>query len=569
MTQKAWPVLGCGAGLRHKHYPVVTEEWPKMDWFEAISENYMDTGGRPLAILEKVRQHYPVALHGTALSIGSIDPPNENYLKRLKALIERIDPFIVSDHLCWSGVNGEVLHDLLPLPFTEEAIDHVVRHVDEVQNFLGRRILMENVSTYLTYRHSVIPEWEFLTEVAKRSGCGILIDVNNIYVNAVNHKFDPLEYLEAIPGDYVGQIHLAGHTDMGKFLFDTHSAHVIAPVWNLYREALKRWGRISTLIEWDEHIPEFSELVAEVEKTREIYLSFPDESELMQKPVTAGAHHRAISDEKAPTLKEVELWMKSHIVHTKNVRIPQTIEVGLNPQGGDPGEERLSVYAGGYVARIYESLKEVYETIFHLLEDEIFSRLAEGYAETYASQHYNLNFAGRHFAEYLVAQKIMREFPFLADLARFEWFISEAFHAFDAPPLDSSRLSALSLEEWDHARVVFQPSVALVHSSWPLVELWKMRNLAKEEWPLDIKQLKKNPAWILIGRRGLQVRCEFLTQVQYDFIQSLLAGKTLGEALEALMEDGSEEIPPIAEWFSRWTSDGLIAHCEVHSHQNT
>ncbi len=589
MTQKAWPVLGCGAGLRHKHYPVITQEWPKkMDWFEAVSENYMDTGGRPLAVLEKVRQHYPVALHGTALSIGSMDPPSENYLKRLKTLIERINPFIVSDHLCWSGVNGEALHDLLPLPFTEEAIDHVVRHVDEVQNFLGRRILMENVSTYLTYRHSVMPEWEFLTEVAKRSGCGILIDVNNIYVNATNHRFDPLEYLDAIPGEYVGQIHLAGHTDMGKFLFDTHSGRVIPPVWDLYREALKRWGRISTLIEWDEHIPEYSELEDEVEKTRAIYLSFPEEgarhvilseaknleersfgSSALRMTYDARTNGRKAANEKNPTLKEVELWMRASIVHTKNAKIPQTIEVGLNSQGGDPGEERLSVYAGGYVARIYESLKEVYESLFHLLGDETFSRLAEGYAQTHASQHYNLNLAGVDFPEYVSAHPVAKEFPFLPDLARFEWFVSEAFHAFDGPPLEASRLTALSLEEWDHARLVFQPSAALIHSRWPLLELWKMRNLPKEEWPLDIKRLETNPAWILIGRRGFQVRCEYLTQMQFDFIQSLLAGKTLGEALEALMEEGSEEIPPIAEWFSRWTSDGLIAHCEVHTHQPT
>jgi hypothetical protein len=354
---------------------------------------------------------------------------------------------------------------------------------------------------------------------------------------------------------------------MGKFLFDTHSGRVIPPVWDLYREALKRWGRISTLIEWDEHIPEYSELEDEVEKTRAIYLSFPEEGESFKKPVPARTHLRAALDPNAPTLKEVELWMRASIVHTKNAKIPQTIAVELNPQGGEPGRERLSVYAGGYVARIYESLKEVYEALFHLLGDETFSRLAEGYAEIHASQHYNLNLAGVHFPEYLSTHPVTKEFAFLPDLARFEWFVSEAFHAFDGPPLEASRLTALSLEAWDHARLVFQPSAALIHSGWPLLELWKMRNLPKEEWPLDIKHLETNPVWILIGRRGHQVRCEYLTQMQYDFIQSLLAGKTLGEALEALMGEGSEEIPPIAEWFSRWTSDGLIAHCEVHTHQ--
>src|SRR3989338_98791 len=209
---------GIGLGLRSQHYPVITSEWPKVDWFEAISENYMDTGGRPLHILEQVVAHYPIGLHGTALSIGSTDPMNHHYLKRLKQLIQRIDPFIVSDHLGWSGTEGEQLHDLLPLPFTEEAVRHVVSRVKQVQEFLGRPILLENVSTYVTFRHSTMTEWEFLTEAAKRSGCGILLDVNNIYVNSVNHKFDPLEYIKAVPGSRVGQIHLAGHTDRGDFL---------------------------------------------------------------------------------------------------------------------------------------------------------------------------------------------------------------------------------------------------------------------------------------------------------------------------------------------------------------
>jgi uncharacterized protein (UPF0276 family) len=243
-----------------------------MDWFEAISENFMDSGGRPLHILEQVRQHYPVALHGVSLSIGSCDPLNRQYLTRLKALADRIDPAIVSDHLCWSGVDGEQLHDLLPLPLTEEAVRHIASRVDQVQRFLKRRILLENVSTYVTYQHSTMPEWEFLTAVAQRSGCGILLDLNNIYVNAYNHQFDPAEYLNHIPGELVGQFHLAGHTDLGTYLFDTHSRPVIKEVWALYREALHRWGPVTTLIEWDEDIPEFPVLAEEAEKARAIYV---------------------------------------------------------------------------------------------------------------------------------------------------------------------------------------------------------------------------------------------------------------------------------------------------------
>ncbi len=267
-----WPVLGCGVGLRTEHYDVITREWPRVDWFEAISENFMDSGGRPLAVLEQVRRRYPVALHGVSLSIGSADPLDRQYLKRLKALVDRIDPVIVSDHLCWTRVDGEQLHDLLPLSFTEEAIRHVVARVGEAQDLLGRRLLLENVSTYVAYAHSTMPEWAFLTEIAERSGCGLLLDLNNLYVNGYNHQFDPAEALGRIPGELVGQFHLAGHTDKGAFLFDTHDRPVIDAVWALYRQALTRWGPVATLIEWDEDIPAFARLAEEADKARAIYV---------------------------------------------------------------------------------------------------------------------------------------------------------------------------------------------------------------------------------------------------------------------------------------------------------
>lgn len=270
MSVRQWPVFGCGVGLRTEHFESITTEWPQVDWFEAISENFMDSGGRPLHILERVRQRYPVALHGVSLSIGSTDPLNPQYLERLKALADRIEPAIVSDHLCWTGVDGQNLHDLLPLPLTQEAVDHVVARVQHVQAFLGRRILLENVSTYVTYRHSTMPEWEFLTMIARRSGCGILLDLNNVYVNAFNHQFDPEEYLRHVPGELVGQFHLAGHTDCGSYLFDTHSAQVSDPVWALYRQALQRWGPVTTLIEWDADIPPFPRLAEEADKARAI-----------------------------------------------------------------------------------------------------------------------------------------------------------------------------------------------------------------------------------------------------------------------------------------------------------
>lgn len=271
MTVRSWPTLGCGIGLRSEHYDAITTAWPRVDWFEAISENYMDSGGRPLRLLEAVRGRYPVALHGVSLSIGSADPLDTRYLERLKALVEHIDPAIVSDHLCWTGVDGEQLHDLLPLPFTEEALQHVVARVQRVQEHLRRPILLENVSAYVTYQHSTMPEWEFLTAVAQRAGCGILLDLNNLYINAYNHQFRPIDYFNGIPGECIGQFHLAGHTDCGEYLFDTHSSPIVEQVWALYREALARWGPVTTLIEWDEQIPPLPRLLEETDTARAIY----------------------------------------------------------------------------------------------------------------------------------------------------------------------------------------------------------------------------------------------------------------------------------------------------------
>lgn len=263
-------VTGIGVGLRSVHFPyLLTRPALEMDWFEAISENVMDSFGRPRMVLEFIREDYPVALHGVSLSIGSEDV-DRAYLARLKALAEHIDPFLISDHICWTRADGAQLHDLLPLPFTNEAVRRVVENVSIVQEALGRPIALENVSSYLTYKQSEMSEWEFLRTVADRSGCGILLDVNNVYVNARNHGYRAVDFLDALPDEKIWQIHLAGFTDKETHFFDTHSAPVHAEVWTLFQRVVKRVPRVPVLLEWDEHIPEFPELQAEALRARKI-----------------------------------------------------------------------------------------------------------------------------------------------------------------------------------------------------------------------------------------------------------------------------------------------------------
>lgn len=268
------PFLGFGVGLRPKHYPEVLARAQRgelaIDWFEAISENYMVAGGRPLRVLGEVRAARPLALHGVSLNLGSTDPLDSAYLRELAALAARFEPAWISDHLCWTGVAGSNLHDLLPVPLRQDSVRWMADRIAQVQDFLGRRIAVENVSSYAAFREDTMPEAEFLAAVCERADCGILLDVNNVFVSAHNHGFDPAAYLDAVPAERVFQLHLAGHSRSGALRIDSHDQAVCDEVWALYARALRRLGPVSTLIEWDDQIPEFDRLVQEVERARAV-----------------------------------------------------------------------------------------------------------------------------------------------------------------------------------------------------------------------------------------------------------------------------------------------------------
>lgn len=276
--------LKTGVGLRSPHLDQFLNSSPNsVSWVEVVAENYMEHEdhfqGVSIANLEQVRSHLPVILHGVSLSIASTDPIKASHMKRLKNLIDRIQPEWVSDHLCWTGVDGENLHDLLPLPFTREAIFHVVDRIKQVQDYLGQRILIENISSYLEFTESEMTEWEFLKEVAERSDCHILLDVNNVYVNSINHGFDAQDYLEALSQDRIQQIHIAGHVERNGVLIDTHSTNVRKEVWDLYRESVRLFGPIPAMIERDADIPEWEELEKEVEMISRITTEESHEAE--------------------------------------------------------------------------------------------------------------------------------------------------------------------------------------------------------------------------------------------------------------------------------------------------
>jgi hypothetical protein len=265
------PSLGFGLGVRPTHYEaLLAEQHGAVDWLEALTENYLGLGGQPLRYLERLREHYPLVLHGVSLSIGSSDALNVEYLREVRALADRFDVSWISDHLCWTGVDGINVHDLLPVPFTREALEHIAQRIDQAQSILGRRLLIENVSSYLTFGNNELTEYEFLGELAQRADCLLLLDVNNVYVSSANHHFDPLAYLDALPAQRIQQIHLAGHSRSGPYLIDTHDAPVPEPVWNLYGETIRRFGSIATMIERDDNIPPLDELLAELARAKSI-----------------------------------------------------------------------------------------------------------------------------------------------------------------------------------------------------------------------------------------------------------------------------------------------------------
>ncbi|MBV1874095.1 MAG: DUF692 domain-containing protein [Gammaproteobacteria bacterium] len=262
------PLQGAGLGLRTQHCQTIFKTKPDIPWFELLTENYMSSDGPALIHAQRIRENYPVTLHGVGMSLGSVDPLNSEYLTRLKNLARRLEPSYISDHLAWVSTEGKYTHDLLPLPYTKEALQHVSERIQQVQDFLGRQLLIENPSSYLTFKSTEMHEWEFIKSVLDTAGCKLLLDVNNLYVSAFNHNFDPLEYISALPADSVKEIHLAGYETKEGYLFDTHGHEVHQPVWSLYQASLAKFGPVPTLIEWDTDIPPFKILFAQAKRAQ-------------------------------------------------------------------------------------------------------------------------------------------------------------------------------------------------------------------------------------------------------------------------------------------------------------
>jgi uncharacterized protein len=518
--------LGVGIGLRAPHYREFLEQRPKADWLEVHTENYFDSGGWDSHVLQRLREHYPISLHGVGLGIGSMhgrfsDRHFEHHIERVRDVVERVDPVLVSEHLCWGAVDDRHLNDLLPLPLTMQALDLVCERIDRVQNVLRRKILLENVSTYLRYRADMMIEAEFLAELARRTGCGILLDVNNLYVNQCNHDENALASMYAIAPGTVGEIHLAGHLVTDDAVIDHHGARVDDKVWRLYEIALQRFGAVPTLIEWDTDIPALDVLLGEAQRARETVARIHDEP--------LNTDRRIASEREEAELAQSQTLFCSAL-HDREV---QEQALPMFKGAADLAEQRFALYRGNLTASWGKTLASAYPVLVALVGEEFFDGLARAYGKAYPSQSGDLNRFGEQFAKFLADFRHVADYPYFPDVARLEWAVHRAHYADDAPPFDATQLNGLTPEQLDHARLHFHPACVLMTSRWAAVDIWHAH---QPDAAIELPSELERASHAIVVRPQWKAQVLSLDAAAFAALSALHDGHTLGAALDAALE---------------------------------
>jgi len=545
-----FPELGFGLGLRPSHYSHIFEHSPKVDWFEIISENFMDTDGRPKRNLARIRERYPVAMHGIGMSIGTVDPLNSDYITKLKKLIDWLKPAWVSDHLCWTGVAHKNSHDLLPVPYTEEALKHIVARIKQVQEVLERPLLLENPSTYLEFKTSNISEAEFISEMARESGCRLLLDVNNVYVSCYNHRLDAKAYIDALPLDKVVQIHLSGHSNKGTHIIDTHDDHVVDEVWALYRYVVHKAGRVpATMVEWDDHIPEFDVLYAELGKAK---AAAKDAKNYAPLPDLAKDQSRYVANLVTP-LADAQTRMQEAILQGK--------ERGSNPDEWIRAKaefaptDQLEVYINAYRFRLYDVVAEDFPVLQYYLGNENFESLIWDFVNKAHSDHFNI---GRYAAKLPAFIKQHRlDDDFAIELTVLENAISQLNDPEETTALTPAHLEGLTPEGL--MDLVLYPRAALELFAFEYPTNHYYCEVQEDKTP---EAPKPAPSFTAVFRHEDVVWRMDLEKQEYLLLQKLFTGMPIGLALEALQGAEDELASQLSNWFSRWMRNGLLSYPE-------
>ncbi|MDR7152689.1 uncharacterized protein (UPF0276 family) [Hydrogenophaga palleronii] len=537
---------GFGLGLRTVHYADFLREKQPVDWLEIISDNFLVDGGKPLAVLDQIRRDYPVAMHGVAMSIGGTDPLNREYLRKVKALADRIDPLWISDHLCWSGHYHHRLHDLYPLPYTEEAARHLIDRIGQVQDVLGRRLVMENVSSYIDYEASASTEWEFLRHVSQQADCLLLVDVNNIYVSGTNHGFDPLTYLQALPAGRVQQIHLAGHTRHPHCLVDTHDQPVCPEVWQLYAQACALFGPVATMIERDDNIPALGELLGELDIARQIRRdAFVGAGRVDAASGTAPAQQEPLHER--PSLHSTQETLTRYILGpTPSDPLAHAL---IRPSDAVQAGPRLEIYHHAYRARLVEALADTFSRTAHYVGTDAFAQWARDFATTHPPTCTSLNRYGDVFADFLRAR-----FPHnaeLHELAQLDWDLRSRFDMQDVPALYAADAAALSAEHWLNMSEPLHPTVLLRTVQTNVLAIWKA--LQADEAVPAAHPLEQ-AAGLVVWRSDHQPSFQSIDKEQMAFMSALSEDSSLARATEQIQA----QLPQLtAQRLSGWIQDAL------------
>lgn len=532
--------LGAGVGLRVPHYRQFLEQRPKVGWLEVHTENYLSRSGWDWHVLQQLRRDYPFSLHGVGLGLGSARGFSEQHLERVRQLVEQVEPVLVSEHLSWGALHDRQLNDLLPVTLDAAALALVAGRVARMQDVLGRQVLLENVSAYLRFHGDQMSEAEFLAELVRRTGCGVLLDVNNLYVNQMNHGEDALAAIAALPVGSVGEIHVAGHLKGQHALIDHHGAAVAEPVWELYRAALARFGRVPTLVEWDTDIPALDVLLAEAAKAGCIAAEYPDAA--IASSAGGGAQATGAGDPAAyQQAFGAALFDSAHE------------DAALALAKGEAGKDRLAIYRGNLSASWEKSLASAYPVVRQMVGEDFFAGLARAYGKAFPSQDPDLNQFGRGFARFLGEFGPARDYPYLPALAQLEWAVHRAYYAPDAHRLSADELARVAPEQLDSARFELHPAVALHASEWASVQLWLAHQGDGAAFPEQVRAASR----ALVARPGWHGVAVPVTEAAHAALTVLRDGGTFGAALDAAF--GLDEGFDLGANLQQWLALGIFS----------
>jgi uncharacterized protein (UPF0276 family) len=539
-----------GVGLRAPHYRQFIEQRSRAGWLEVHTENYLDQAGWDWHVLQQLRRDYPISLHGVGLGLGSARGFSEAHLGRVHALVRSVEPVLVSEHLCWGAVGDRQLNDLLPMTLDHAALALLSARVNRVQDLLQRQLLLENVSSFVRFRQDAMSEAEFMTALVERTGCGLLLDVNNLYVNQCNHGEDALAALAAIKPGTVGEIHLAGHLVTPQAVIDHHGDAVAEPVWRLYEAALERFGAVPTLIEWDTDIPALPVLLGEADKAESLRLRHAVRA---AEPATVwrtmGTPEQ--SDD-APTLAASQQQFAGALLDAS-----QAGPV-LAQFKGEHVEHRFALYRGNMSATWSKTLAAAYPVVKMLMGEEFFGGLSQAYGRAHPSDSGDLNRFGAHFAEFLQFFPHVADYPYLPDMARLEWALHRAHYAPSAEAVTTQQLAALTPEQMEAAQLELHPAVQLIASEWAIIPLWQAHQPDSE---VGFPENMATASHGLVTRAEWQAQMLPLSRASHAALSVLKEGGDFGAALDAAFD--MDEDFDVAANLQLWLAHALIVSCRA------